>query len=265
MSYDAFEDAQETGGKIEFYTLTIGNEIYRMHDDIAATINIAGDLFYPVTVSRGHIATGVEHLTITLPGDHLFSRKFTKIAPGQTATLTIQAYHLGDTADLRVIYKGVIRSVAFTNGMSSSSLSIVPISEAFSKEIPERTFQASCNNILFDPNCKISAGANYYETAVTVETGNLITLPGLNTAKGNGWCTGGFVGYGVLDYRLILEQAADVLTLALPFYETVLAATVTAYAGCDRSIGTCSSKFGNSLNFGGCPYVPTKNIFATGL
>jgi len=265
MSYDAYEEAQETGGKIEFYTLTIGNEIYRMHDDIDATINISGDTFYKVSVSRGRIATGVEHLTVSLPGDHLFSRKFATIAPGQQATLTIQAYHLGDTADLRVIYKGVVRSVAFTKDMSSSSLSLVPISEAFSKEIPERTFQASCNNILFDANCKVSAGSHYYQTTVSVESGNEITLPGLTAAKGNGWATGGFVGYGVLDYRLILVQTSDVLTLALPFHEAVLSATVTAYAGCDRSIGTCASKFSNEINFGGCPYVPTKNIFTTGL
>jgi hypothetical protein len=35
-----------------------------------------------------------------------------------------------------------------------------------------------------------------------------------------------------------------------------------AFAGCDRSFSTCQSKFGNSLNFGGFPWIPPKNPFA---
>jgi hypothetical protein len=33
-------------------------------------------------------------------------------------------------------------------------------------------------------------------------------------------------------------------------------------AGCDRTFATCQSKFGNSLNFGGFPWIPVKNPFA---
>jgi uncharacterized phage protein (TIGR02218 family) len=236
-----------------------------MHDDQPATITVGADVFYKVSVTRGKIATGLEHLTVHLPGDHAFSRKFATIAPGQTATLTVQGYHLGDTADLRVLYKGVVRSVAFSKDMSKSSLSLVPISEAFTKQIPERTFQASCNNILFDSNCKISAGLYSYAGTVSVVSGNTITVPGLTASKGNDWSTAGFVAYDVLDYRLILLQSSDVLTLALPFYETVMNENVTVYAGCNRTIGVCNTKFSNTANFGGCPYVPTKNIFTTGL
>ena len=35
-----------------------------------------------------------------------------------------------------------------------------------------------------------------------------------------------------------------------------------AFAGCDRTFATCQSKFGNSLNFGGFPWIPVKNPFA---
>ena len=35
-----------------------------------------------------------------------------------------------------------------------------------------------------------------------------------------------------------------------------------AFAGCDRTFATCQSKFGNSLNFGGFPWIPAKNPFA---
>jgi uncharacterized phage protein (TIGR02218 family) len=200
-----------------------------------------------------------------LPGDHDFSKQFTTIAPGQLGTLTIYSYHRADDTDVRVIYKGVIRSVAFTADMSVSKLSVVPVSEAFDKEIPQRTFQAACNNVLFDADCKISAGSYKHTNTVTDVTGNTITIQGLLSAKGNGWATAGYVANGALDYRLILEQSNDVLTLSLPFYANVLGLTLDVYAGCPRNIGVCDSKFSNRDNFGGCPYVPTKNIFLTGL
>ena len=265
MTFDGYEMSQEGGSRIELFSLAIGSDIYRMHDDIADTINYVGDDYFKAFVERGRIATGQEHLTITLPGDHDFSKQFTTIAPGQLGTLTIYSYHRADPSDVRVIYKGVIRSVAFTADMSISKLSVVPVSEAFDKQIPQRTFQAACNNVLFDADCKISAGSYKYTNVVTDVTGNTITVQSLSSTKGDGWATAGYVAHGALDYRLILEQSNDILTLALPFYANVLGLTLDVYAGCGRNIGMCDSKFNNKDNFGGCPYVPTKNIFLTGL
>lgn len=266
MSFDAQEKSVESASPIEFYTIAIGTELFRMHNSIEESITLGADIFYKTHVTRGHIATGQEYLTVELPGDHLFSRRFAMIAPGQAATLTIQSYHRGDTSDLRVIYKGVVRSVAFTRQGSVSALSVIPISEAFDKVIPDRTFQAPCNNILFDDDCKVSAGLWSYEAEVTAVNANTLTMSGLGAAKGDGWADGGFVCYGVLDYRLVLSQTGDVLTMVLPFYEPILGFNVTVYAGCDHCLTSdCLNKFNNTINYGGFNYVPTKNIFATGL
>lgn len=264
-TYDVYEESSAQGSVVELYTLAMGSTIYRMHTSIEPVINSAGDDFFLVSVSRGNISTGQEYLEIALPGDHLFSLQFTTIAPGQTATLTIQSYHRGAPADVRVIYKGVVRSVAFTENAANSALSVVPLTAAFKKDIPERTFQASCNNVLFDPDCKVSAGSFSFTDDVTAIVDNVVTVAGLETAKGDGWSTSGYVAYGVLDYRLILEQDGDDLVLVLPFHEAVLGNNVTVYAGCDHTIATCDSKFSAADDFGGCPYVPTKNIFISGL
>jgi len=267
MSFDAQEKSVESASPVEFYTIAIGTELFRMHSSIEETITLGADVFYKTpALKRGHIATGQEYLTVELPGDHLFSKRFAMIAPGQAATLTIQSYHRGDTSDLRVMYKGVVRSVAFIQQGALSALSVIPISEAFDKTIPDRTFQAPCNNILFDDDCKISPGLWSYEDEVTAVNANTISVHGLGASKGDGWANGGFVSYGVLDYRLVLTQTGDVLTLVLPFYEPILGNDVTVYAGCDHCLtGDCQNKFDNTVNFSGFPYVPTKNIFATGL
>lgn len=265
MSFEALETSQESGSRIEIYTLARGSTVYRMHDSVEPVVTYLGDDFLKTQISRGNITTGQEYLEIGLPGSHPFSLSFSTIAPGQTASLTIQSYHRADPSDVRVIYKGVVRAVAFTQNMSKSALSLAPINEAFNKEIPERTFQAACNNVLFDPDCKVSAGSFTHIGAVTAIVDNITTVQGLLAAKGNGWATGGYVSFGVLDYRLILEQNGDDLTLVLPFHEDVLTEDVSVYAGCDHSIATCLSKFANDINFGGHPDVPKKNIFETGL
>jgi len=149
--------------------------------------------------------------------------------------------------------------------MANSTLALIPINDAFDKEIPERTFQAACNNVLFDPDCKVVPASYLYTDTISAIVDNVVTVDGLAAAKGNGWATGGYTCFGVLDYRLILLQSGDDCTLVLPFHEDVLTESVTVYAGCNHSIAVCESKFSNEDNFGGCPYVPTKDIFRTGI
>ena len=265
MTFENYELSVEGGSEVELYTLAMGSTLFRMHNSVEQILTYLGDDFQRTQVSRGSITSGQEYLEVKLPGSHQFSLKFASIAPGQTASLTIQGYHRSDPTDVRVKYKGVVRSVAFTQDASMSALSLIPINDAFDKEIPERTFQAACNNVLFDPDCKVSAGIYSHIDVVTAIVNNTVTINGLLAAKGNGWSTGGYVSYGVLDYRLIIGQSGDILTLVLPFHEEVLAETVSVYSGCDHSIATCLAKFANDINFGGCPYVPSKNIFITGL
>ena len=243
MSFDALETSIEASGRVELYVLATGSTIFRMHDSVEGIINYSGDDFERVQVSRGTIATGQEHLTISLPGDHVFSRQFTFIGPGQTSTLTIFSYHRDDPADVRVIYKGIVRAVAFTHDMAKSQLAVVPISVGFDKVIPQRTFQAACNNVLFDADCKVVSGSYEHTGAATAVDMNVVTIQGLLAAKGDDWATAGFASYGSLDYRLILVQNGDDITLTLPFYADVVGTTLNVFAGCGRTIGICNSKF----------------------
>lgn len=264
-TFESLEASEESGSKIELFTLAIGSTIYRMHDSVEPIITIAGYDFFRVGVGRGTISTGEESLEVTLPGSHTFPLSFATIAPGQVATLLIQAVHRELLTDVKMIYKGVVRSVAFTQNAAHAALSLVPTNSAMKKEIPERTYQASCNNVLFDGNCQLASVVWKYDGPVSVVDGNVVTVAGLFATKGANWSTGGYVSFGVLDYRLIVEQGGDDLQLVLPFYETVLDQTVSVYAGCDQDIVTCDTKFNNEINFGGFPYVPTKNVFATGI
>ena len=40
---------------------------------------------------------------------------------------------------------------------------------------------------------------------------------------------------------------------------------VELVAGCDHSMPTCAARFDNLANYGGFPFIPTKNPFSTGV
>ncbi|MCP4993148.1 MAG: hypothetical protein GY934_05090 [Gammaproteobacteria bacterium] len=265
MSYEAYEESVEGGQSVELFVLTLGSTIWRMHNSIEDEISYSGDTYYKTNVGRERIVSGQDNLAVEIPADHTFPLAHVTSAPGQVATLTIYSFHRGDTADVRVLYKGVVRAVSFTKNAYGAKLNVMPITQAFDKMIPDRTFQAACNHVLYDTACTVSSSSYQYTGAVSAVTANVITVTGLLASKGAEWATAGYVSYGILDFRLVLGQASDDCTLILPFYEEVSGQNVDVYAGCDHTIGTCDTKFSNEINFGGTPYVPTRNIFISGL
>jgi len=266
MAFEDYEVSVEAGQPVELYALGLGSTTWYFHNQIyGETISYGGNDYTPLAVSRGTIGGAQENLDITIPGDHDFAQNFIEVAPGQLSTLTIYEFQRGEgLGDVQVKYKGVVRSVSFAQQGFESTLTVIPLTATFDKTIPDRTFQAGCNHTLFDADCQLSASSFRYVGTCTAHVLNVITVSGL-TVQGSGWADAGYVSYGSLDFRMILSQTGDDCTLNLPFYQQVVGNSVNVYAGCDHDISTCNTKFSNSINFGGCPYVPTKNIFQTGL
>ena len=47
--------------------------------------------------------------------------------------------------------------------------------------------------------------------------------------------------------------------------DSVVGQDVDVFAGCDHTVDTCDQKFDNVINYGGWPYVPSKNPFESGI
>lgn len=266
MAFDSYEESVEAACPIELYILAVGSYTYRLHTSIEAELIVGGETYTPLAgLSRQRLEPGDNDLEMELPAGHDFPLMYTLSAPGQQATVTIIRLHRGDTADCRVIYKGVVRQVEFSKNGAMAILRLSSVANAFERTIPTRTYQAGCNHVLFDEGCQLARTSYLYSGQVTDVNGNTITVSGLEAAKGDDWSTAGYVTIGVQDLRMILDQSGDVLTLVLPFYTPVLGENVTVYAGCRHDIDTCNSKFGNVINYGGFKYVPSKNIFITGI
>ena len=125
-------------------------------------------------------------------------------------------------------------------------------------EMPRRKYQAGCLNTLYDARCGVNKVANGTNGTVgvgstidivvwsgsTVDTYNLGTITFLTGANAG------------LTRAVKYSFAGNVqLTNPLPIAPSS-GDTFTIYLGCDKRLSTCGTKFSNSANFAGFPFIP---------
>ena len=274
MAFDTFEEAQQGSRPIELYTFVIGAAITRVtsaEDDITES----GDIFKAVPIKRGSVTGGgpdarKDNLILEVDGQNSIVTQYINSIPGVTALVTIERIQRSDGPGYEVvrIFQGKIVSVLFEKSGRAAKMRLEPLVTAQSKAIPTFTYQGLCNNVLYDDLCRVDDTDPQFRLStalVTAVASNTITVTGAD-AHGDGHYTGGWVeSSGAAERRLILQQTGEVLTLLLPFGISPLGTNVTVFAGCDHSIATCKSKFDNIINFGGFAFVPSKNVFRTGI
>lgn len=272
MSYAARENSEQSGSPVEIYDFTLGQETFRYTTGEEPVV-FATNTYAPLAgLERSAISVSQEQqsdvITIRMPATNNLVRRYINVVPGQVAVLTIRRYHRTDaTEQLVTIFKGRVRSVAFSLMGLQAEISVQPITSGLSRTIPRFVFSGSCNHVLYDTNCKVNSNAHRHIEEIASIAGAVYTITGLGAAYPNNWATGGFMaGPNSTDFRLIIQHTGDDVRLLLPFPPDVAAgAEVQIFAGCDHSIDTCSSKFSNVLNYGGFNWVPRENVFVSGV
>lgn len=117
--------------------------------------------------------------------------------------------------------------------------------------------------MLYGGACGASPITHRVQGAVSGVSGAAITVP-----SAAGFATGHFAGGyatwqagGLTEKRMIVAHAGDLVTLSAVPPGLSAGAAVMLYPGCDHTLVTCEAKFANSANFGGFPFIPTKNPF----
>lgn len=271
-SFDIFESSEEGSRPLEIYTITVGATTYRYTSN-ASNITIGSDTWTAEPIQRTKIASSTQRndkLTLTFAGDNAFAKSFLGIVPGERAFINIIRLQRDEvpTYDTQaLIYKGQVAAGSYDKDGTSIKLTATSVEAATQRKIPRFTFMGMCNHILFDAGCKKGTSGFLLSAApCTAVTANVITVTGASL-EADGFYAGGWCKpTAKSDYRLILSHTGDNLTLLLPFSEDVTGLQMDVYAGCDHVFdGDCANKFDNVENFGGFPFVPTKNIFSTGL
>lgn len=264
MTYDALETGAQSGKPVELYEFTHGTNVYR-YTSAEADITHQLQTYSAQPLSRSAIeatqemARGSIKLSCarTLPLLDLF-----KIAPpSDVITVVIKRVHRGDSEAV-VIWMGRILNVQWRGGLQSE-IHCESIYTSIKRPGLRRMYQKQCPHVLYSTQCGVSKSAYKVTRTVASVSGLGVTMSDMGSFE-SGRFAGGYIEWmqsGIAERRSIRQHAGAVLTINFQAAGLTAGVSVDIYPGCDHTIAVCNSKFSNSANYGGMPFIPTKNPF----
>lgn len=279
MTFDAFESSDELGTPVELYIFTLGSEVFRFtsaEDDITISLpNPINGVYESIAIRRTNIQQSADEnrtdsLELELPSNNEVAAKYVGVVPGQPLEIQLHRFHRLDAPDpeTQLSFQGIMQTVSFIEDGRVAKMQVQSLTKAKNRQIPLLTYQGPCNHMLYDVRCKILDTDPQFEKFLTAgavdATGTFITATGA-AAFGADFFEAGFIEFEN-DFRTIKQQTGDVLEIFIPFVDSPLGKQMRVLAGCKlRLVEDCRDKFDNVVNFGGFPWVPTKNVFRTGI
>lgn len=269
MAFDDYEKSAEGGTPVELYEFDVSGTVTRFTSS-EEDVTYLSNTFTAISIARNNFgqATGErqDNLIIIVPAKESWVQQFIATPPGTSVGLILRRFHTDDPDnEVKVIFQGNVTSVVFSNDGHHAEIHVVPATSRLTQQIPRFNYSGLCNHLLYDARCKISEHNPSFEKFLNISavTDDLITADGAS-GFGADFFEAGFVAWSG-DYRLVIKQTGDVLKLLLPFQTSPVGHTVRCLAGCKLRVTDCVTKFANILNFGGFPWIPTKNPFSSGL
>lgn len=270
MSFADLEVSQRGSRPVELFDLSIGNRHYR-YTSAEDQIEFNGVIYVPEKLERTNIVHGVEEssatVTLTVSTTNQFAQRFILLLPSSSSRCSITRVHRengGVTVGLP-IYSGAVKTVDFVDNALRARINLQSDEAMLGLSFPRFAFSSGCNYQVYDQNCGADPEDHKHAGIVTASVADTITIQ--NAGSSGHKFTGGFCRtVGIDEWRMVLEQDGDDLTLLLPFSSSPVGSVVEAFAGCDHQFtGDCAQVFDNVRRFGGWPYTPTQNPFLVGI
>lgn len=267
MTYNLIETSMQDARPIELYEYQRGTQFWRY---TSADQNISFDSASYQAVpamKRSNIEASTERarnaLKIEAPRDWDIAEQYRTYPPSEPITLTVREFHDGD-AEAVVVWVGRITSVEWEG--SKATVIHEPVSSSLKRPGLRRLYQRQCPHVLYGTACGVSEEA--YAINSTVQT---ISADGLELSmSGTGefasqYFAGGVarlsLGSGQFERRMITISGSGLIVLGKPFAALAVGLQLRLSPGCDHTLTTCNTKFGNVANYGGFPFIPQKNPF----
>ncbi len=276
-TFDAKQTSTAESRPVELYTFEIGSTPFHYTTSEDAH-TIGTTTWTPVAgLRRSRILDAstktARALDISMPAGNALISALSGIPPDQTTAVTVFKFQRDQaTPSTNLIYQGVVSTVTYGQNNRVATVKAVTEESAFSLSIPSIAYSAMCNNFLGDSNCGVDLTKHGFVGVVSAVNSLVITVPGASAATNEFGLANDYVNGFVrlqstlTDFRLIIDQNGDDLTLLLPFRNDVTGQDVFVTAGCNRVInGDCALVFNNVSRAIGFPFTPTKDIHRTGI
>lgn len=272
MTFEPFEKSRRLGQPVTLYLFRYGSatSAFYAYTDIDRPITVNGVTYEPIPIQRGSIkASGTLDKTLLelrTPHDVELAELFRIYPPAQPVTLFIYQGHLEDSdQDFKAVWSG--RVVGCARELSEAKFQCEPVSTSMRRPALRRHYQYGCPHALYDNQCRADKEAATRTFAVSGVTSTTVTFL-------SGWAgpyePEKYIG-GMLEWdsasgpeaRTILRVADNTLTLSGYTRGITAGMNVKLVLGCNHQMGDCRDLHDNILNFGGQPFIPTKNPIGT--
>ena len=266
MSFEVIELSTFGGAPVELFEFQTDSEVrrYCTSDENVTFGGAVYDGTYPIKRTKIEASQdeGRSPIKVTASADLPFALNYVSNPPSSIATLSIKAYHQNDTDSQAVIlWLGRVTNVKFDG--DEAIVRCEPVFSSLKRPALRRMYQTSCPHVLYGTACKVNKTSLQLITTITTNDSQVITNASIS-GQPDGYYTGGFVMWddnGKIARQTIKSHVGSVLTLLNPMFGLVTGKSITIFPGCDHALATCINKFNNVDNYGGFPYIPTKNPF----
>lgn len=260
MSYIATDRSVQDGEPIYKFHFAIGSSNFRF-TSVAFEVSDSNGTYTPVAIRASEVnqtsdlAKGT--LSVTLPRTNSLAAEFLGKVPEQTTSLTIyRGFSETDNVNDQVWWKG--RVISATADGDLVKLDCENVFTSMRRPGLRARFQKGCRHALYSEACGVDQSSFQDSVSITGVTDLTVTISGGSSA--DGYYAGGVIEVGGAK-RYVLKHQGSVLTLFYPFNDLSVPTSATVSPGCAHNVEACRDKFNNLLNYGGFPYIPSKNPF----
>jgi uncharacterized phage protein (TIGR02218 family) len=261
MSYATIEPSVNQGQPVELYLFVRGSESFRFCT-FPDGITYLSNLYTHAAISRDKVKQNTDpfknDIKFTFPRTNLFALSFLQGNLEDITTVTIYRGHIADN-DFKTYWKGRVLGCETTE--NAVDILCESVYTSLRRIGVRARYEYTCRHALYSSQC----GANkasfdaFGAIDTVINNGMSITISEASSQV-DGYYTAGFLEVNGIR-RFITNHIGSQLDLLTSIDSTLIGQTATIYAGCDHLRTTCNSKFNNLDNFGGFPFIPSKNPF----
>jgi uncharacterized phage protein (TIGR02218 family) len=132
-------------------------------------------------------------------------------------------------------------------------------------------YSIQCRHALYGEGCGVDMDAfgvtgtvtsvDNLDIGVTLEANSNVEQDSDGNVTTSGYFIGGMIRFGDV-YRHVVNQGDGFVRLWREMPDIQVGSSVTLYPGCQRDLLTCKTRFDNTANYGGFPWLPNRNPFS---
>lgn len=258
MSFDSLEKSQQDGQPILLFDFVRGSSSW-YYTNFPEQLTALSHTYSPRAITRSTITMGgtvpKSTIEIRLPYDDAMVSPMNNGSLGKVTTVTVWRAHAGELTSYRAEWLG--RVAKTSRDKLVTVLTCEPVFNSLQRIGLPQTYQRTCINPYGGKGCFVDPENHFYYYNVTAVNRNTVTVAAISISLIGGTIHKAATG----ESSTVIGQDGNVLTLWRPIASLAVGNTVKGYIGCDRSLGTCASVFGNAGNFKAWPGIPLINPF----